>query len=568
MQKRLILVLALLVLVGGRVGAQNITVTAATGQNINTFVQNNLIGNGVYVFNVKFNNATGNIATPQIGTFNSNGYIQLFMDEGVVMTTGNVSVAPGPNSSGSQSASVTPMFSDSQLNSIASGTINGCATLDFDFVSISPFVTVNYCFGSEEYPEYVCSNFNDVFAFYVTGPDPESGQTVTRNAAIIPHSTSTANPNGIAVAINTVNVGQAGSSGGSGSGCNYNYSQYYVTNSWNTGVQYDGFTRKLAASTIVTPCQQYHMHISVCNVGDNAFDSGVFLEKKSFNSPVAQITLGSEGIDTIQHSHPHTVPLTVGGSDYDYGSVSISYGGQALYGVHYVCVTGDGDTLVPGNSTVNISSPTQQLTLVGRPGVVFSEPKTAELYLQTSLCQSFPELLTFDTLRFVFIEDDVVILRDTTIEALDTCKMVGVEVAYSTRPLTFQWIPEDGIDHPRQQYSTALITENTDYVVIATDPIGNADTAQVHVVVRPNDIDDSPMDVAVRVYPNPVEGQLHVEAEGLERIELVSPEGVIVYSTRCNGSHVAIDTAPFAAGLYTLTVLTAYGTASEKIIVK
>lgn len=569
MEKRLILVLALLVLVGGRVGAQNISVTAATGQNINDFVQNNLIGNGVYVFNVKFNNATGNIATPQIGTFNSNNYVQLFMDQGVVMTTGNVNVAPGPNSSGSHSNAVSPMYSDQQLSSIASGSINGCATLDFDFVSISPFVTVNYCFGSEEYPEYVCSSFNDVFAFLVTGPSPTTGQTVTRNAAIIPHSTSAANPNGIAVAINTVNVGQPGGSGGA-SGCIYNYTQYYVTNSWNTGVQYDGFTRKLAASTIVVPCQQYHMHISVCNVGDNAYDSGVFLEHNSFNSPVAQINLGSGSIDTIQHSHPHTVPITVAGSEYDYGNVHIAFGGQAVYGVHYLCIAGTNDTLWPGHSNVNISSPNQHITLVGRPGVVFNEPMSAELYLETSLCEDFPALVTRDTLRYVFIEDDIVLLRDTTIEAVDTCKMVGVEVEYAARPqtLSFQWIPEDGIDHPRQQYSTALITENTDYVVIAVDDIGNADTAQVHVVVRPNAIEEMPAPIPVNIYPNPVNHQLTVEVEGLQRIELVSPDGVVVYSSRCTDGRAQVDVTPFAAGVYSLCIVVDGGTITEKIVVK
>ena len=71
--------------------AQNITVSSAQGQDINTFVQANLVGNGVQVFNVKFNNNTGNIATPQIGTFNANGYTLLRMTEGVLMTTGNIS---------------------------------------------------------------------------------------------------------------------------------------------------------------------------------------------------------------------------------------------------------------------------------------------------------------------------------------------------------------------------------------------------------------------------------------------------------------------------------------------
>ncbi|MBR2959279.1 MAG: T9SS type A sorting domain-containing protein [Bacteroidales bacterium] len=546
--------------------AQNISVSAATGQNIGTFVQNNLIGDGVYVFNVKFNNNTGNIATPQIGTFNSNGYVQLFMDEGVLMTTGNVSVAPGPNNGGSASQSVANYYSDSQLSSIASGSINGCATLDFDFVSISPFVTVNYCFGSEEYPEYVCSSFNDVFAFFVTGPNPTTGQTVTRNAAIIPHSASTANPNGVAVAINSVNSGSAGSNGGGGSGCIYTYTQYYVSNTWNTGVQYDGFTRKLAASTVVTPCAQYHMHISICNVGDNAYDSGVFLEKRSFNSPSAQVNLSNGEADTVMHSHPHTVPLTVSGSDYNYGMAHVTFGGEARCGVDYWCITATGDTLSPSGDSLLIVSPTQGLTVVGRPGVVFSHPKTAEVYLQTSLCQNFPELLTFDTLRFVFIEDDIVALRDTIIEAVDTCKMVGVEVAYATRPLSFQWIPEDGIDHPRQQYSTALITENAEYSVIATDDVGNADTARVQVVVTPNAIDNAEPMPQLAVYPNPADEVLHIEADGLQRVRILSADGRCLIEAPCIDA-VTIDASGLEAGVYTISATTLRGMTTSRVVV-
>ncbi len=556
-----VLAMALVLLLGSVVAsAQNISVTAATGQNIGTFVQNNLIGDGVYVFNVRFNNNTGNIATPQIGTFNSNGYVQLFMDEGVVMTTGNVSVAPGPNSGGSASQSVTNYYSDQQLSSIASGSINGCATLDFDFVSISPFVTVNYCFGSEEYPEYVCSSFNDVFAFLVTGPNPATGQTVTRNAATIPHS------NGLAVAINSVNPGSAGSSGGGGSGCIYNYTQYYVSNTWNTGVQYDGFTRKLAASTVVTPCAQYHMHISICNVGDNSYDSGVFLERRSFNSPSAQVNLSNGEADTVMHSHPHTVPLTVSGSDYSYGKAHVTFGGEARCGIDYWCITATGDTLSPSGDSLLLANPAQSLTVVGRPGVVFSQPKAAEIYLQTSLCQSFPGLLTFDTLRFVFIEDDIVALRDTIIEAVDTCKMVGVEVAYATRPLSFQWIPEDGIDHPRQQYSTALITQNAEYSVIATDDVGNADTARVQVLVTPNAIDAAEPMPMLAVYPNPAKEELHIEAEGLQHVRLLAADGRCLLDAPCTEA-LTIDARGLEAGVYTISAITYRGPAMSRVVV-
>ena len=155
--KRILLLLVLLSPL--MLSAQNITVNSAQGQNITTFVEQHLKGNGVYITNVKFNNVQGNITFPQIGTFNSNGFPHLQMDQGVVLTTGNVSLAPGPNNNGGATAAVTSHYTDpmTQMAALVSNPLTSCATIDFDFVSISPFVTLNYCFGSEEYDEYVWS---------------------------------------------------------------------------------------------------------------------------------------------------------------------------------------------------------------------------------------------------------------------------------------------------------------------------------------------------------------------------------------------------------------------------
>ena len=131
------------VLLAASAVAQNVSVSSAQGQNPAAFIQSEMVGSGVHITNVKFNNSSSNIASHQIGTFQSNGFIHLRMGSGVVMTTGNVSVAAGPNNTASKSVPATPVYSDSQLSSIATGSINACATLDFDFVSVSPYITVN-----------------------------------------------------------------------------------------------------------------------------------------------------------------------------------------------------------------------------------------------------------------------------------------------------------------------------------------------------------------------------------------------------------------------------------------
>ena len=560
--------------------AQNITVTSAQGQNITTFVEQHLKGNGVYITNVKFNNVQGNITFPQIGTFNSNGFPYLQMDQGVVMTTGNVSVAAGPNNAGSASQAVSTIYSDLQLNQLlASGqAVSSCSTLDFDFVSISPYITLNYCFGSEEYPEYVCSSFNDVFAFFVTGPDPITLQTTTRNIAIIPHTISGTNPNGIAVSINKVNNGYNNNPSDTNGcpGCTSRFSEFYVANNYPNGVQYDGFTQKLSANATLVPCTQYHMHISICNVGsasgstatDVLFDSGVFLEEGSFNSPSAEVNLSQRYADTIERSQPDTLPLTLEDTYYNFGRVIVSFGGTAVVGEDYTIVTDSNQAVDRQRPYFYVDDGYNALIFKGTSTADLRTPKTIELYLQTSLCPNRPELKTSDTIRYVLVEDDVLRLRDTTIVAYDTCRQVGVEVVIG-EPTTFHWIPEDGIDFPRQQYSSALITESGEYRVAAADDRGHKDTATVTIEVRetPTGV-DIPSVEELKVYPNPASGLLNVEALGVVTVEVFDVRGVKVYSRHCDGHAEVLNIEPLAAGLYTVRVTTAAGVKTEKVLVR
>ena len=565
-------ILLLLVLLSPLVlSAQNITVNSAQGQNITTFVEQHLKGNGVYITNVKFNNVQGNITFPQIGTFNSNGFPHLQMDQGVVLTTGNVSLAPGPNNNGGATAAVTSHYTDpmTQMAALVSNPLTSCATIDFDFVSISPFVTLNYCFGSEEYDEYVWSSFNDVFAFFVTGPDPTSPthQSMTKNIAIIPHTISAAHPNGIAVAINTVNGKTEAENPSAG---HYHYSEFYVHNDFPTGVQYDAFTQKLSANATLLPCEQYHMHISICNVSDKNLDSGVFLEESSFNSPSADVNLSQRVPDTIERSQSVEFPLTLANTYYNFGRVVVGFGGTAVVGEDYSIVTDSNQTVSQQRPFFYIDDGYNSLIFSGLPTATLRSPKTIELYLTTSLCPARPELKTYDTIRYVLVEDDVLRLRDTTIVAYDTCRQVGVEVVLG-EPTTFRWIPEDGIDFPRQQYSSAIITESRNYRVAAADGRGHVDTANVTIEVRETPqqgVEELSPDEGFRVYPNPSTGMFNVEAGGIILVQVYDVRGAQVYERHCDGHAEVLNISPLPTGLYTVRVTTSAGVKTEKVVVR
>ena len=267
----------------------NVTVQSLQGTHIDTILKYHLAGEAVELSNGKFNNVAGNVTYNQIGSFNRNNYTQFPFETGLVMTTGEVSVAAGPNSSASASSPISNYYTDPVLQSsgLATATLYSSAALDFDFLAYADTFAFNYVFGSEEYPSFVCATYNDLFIFMLTGPDPVTGTTVTRNVATIPNTVSAANPNGLPVSISTINGGASSGYAGNPGCYSGTYSNYFIaSNTGNNGVEYNGRTVGMTAEGNILACETYHMHLAISNVGDNSYDSGVFLEGKSFQSSV------------------------------------------------------------------------------------------------------------------------------------------------------------------------------------------------------------------------------------------------------------------------------------------
>ena len=332
------LVLILLGFQAALFAQNNVTVQSLQNTHVDTILKYHLAGEGVELSNGAFNMTPGIVTSNQIGSFNRNNYTQFPFATGLIMTTGACSVAAGPNSSGSASSTANVTYHDALLQQYNQGyTVQNSAALDFDFLTYADTFAFHYVFGSEEYPNFVCASYNDLFIFLLTGPDPVTNQVVTRNVAVIPGTVTAANPEGLPVSINTVNGG-ASSSGGS-TCYNGTYSAYYISNgsgSGANGIEYNGYTVELAAEGNVNACDSYHMHLAICNAGDNSYDSGVFLEGKSFKSEVSTKLLmrntyclhepivfeyQAENIDTVFILTPSgdTIwpPLTIESAEYD-----------------------------------------------------------------------------------------------------------------------------------------------------------------------------------------------------------------------------------------------------------
>lgn len=241
--------------------------TVSSAPTTNQLVQNILLGPGVSASNITF---TG--TSTARGSFNCAGPCNVGIGNGVLITSGAVTNAVGPNNAtGSGFDNSSP--SDVDLNGLHPTGTNAqdAAVIEFDFTVATDSVRFRYVWASEEYHDYVNTTCNDFFGFFINGP----GIAGKKNIALIPGTTTP-------ISINNVNNGSApGMTSPSGPCTNC---AYFRDNTGGTSVQYDGMTTVLTASTQVCPCETYHIKLAVQDFCDGAFDSGVFLEGNSFQS--------------------------------------------------------------------------------------------------------------------------------------------------------------------------------------------------------------------------------------------------------------------------------------------
>jgi Ig-like domain-containing protein len=217
-----------------------------------------LTGSGIQITNAK---VTG--AVNAIGSFSDGNTDGLSIDSGVIMSSGDIKTASGPNTSSGTTASL-GAAGDPDLNSLVSPlATHDAVVLEFDVVTVSSGFSIRYIFASEEYKEYVGSQFNDVFAFFVDG----------QNIALVP---GTVQP----VTINTINQ-TANTS-------------LYKDNPPGSGIfgsSFDGFTTELTATALISPNTTHHIKLAIADTSDSILDSAVFLAAGGISggTPVAAV---------------------------------------------------------------------------------------------------------------------------------------------------------------------------------------------------------------------------------------------------------------------------------------
>jgi hypothetical protein len=320
--KKIILILLALSLNFG--SYSQITITTALPPSV--ALPGMLSGYGIIPFNVTFQ------GLQQFGLF-YNGTAGTGLDHGIALATGFVTDIP--NHVSVFMSENLGLAGDTDIELFLGGGVPtyDAAVLEFDFIIIGDTLSFNYVFGSEEYPEYVCSNFNDAFGFFISGPGINGAfSNNAENICMIPGTT-------LPVSINSINPGVPGPYGTTGGCTSVAYSSLFVNNIalGSSLVCLDGQTAPLLTAKPLNAYTVYHAKIVVADAGDGIYDSGVLLEANYSYPPSTLFSLVTGTKSNVINESCDSVILRfdIGAPSSDSTLIVFTVSGTATAGVDY-----------------------------------------------------------------------------------------------------------------------------------------------------------------------------------------------------------------------------------------
>ncbi|MGL5011164.1 MAG: choice-of-anchor L domain-containing protein, partial [Paracoccaceae bacterium] len=230
-------------------------------------------------------------------------------------TNTNTAVGAGSNNAG--------VDGDTQLNTVAGQATFDGAILNATFIPDGEYLTMQFVFLSEEYPEYINQNVNDAFGVWVNG-------------TFVPVSIAS----GGNVAIDTVNQ-------------NNNRNLYIdnTTDQYNT--EMDGFTYTLSFKTKVNPGVQNTIKIGIADGGDAVFDSNLLIVGDSVQS----YSLAFDDMVQLTRNSTRVVDVLANDRDILEGGLTITQimGQNVVVGQTITLTTGETVTL-NANGTLTVTS--------------------------------------------------------------------------------------------------------------------------------------------------------------------------------------------------------------------
>ena len=257
-----------------------------SGLSLEEYVNDILLGNGIQAFNILYQGGD-----QQLG-YLTGGDDVFSISSGLILSCDVAENLECPTDFLTCDGCLGTGFSDPDLLDIANSvpdligenfnvsSVNDGCVLEFDFVAAGDTVSFDYVFGSDEYLTWINTQFNDVFAFFLSGPgitgpydSPAGFPDGAVNIAGIPNT----DPN-IPITISSVNPGTN--------------AEFYIDNQGGSDVCINGYTVPFTASHPVECGETYHIKLAIADGSDTALESVVVLEEGSFESnAVVQIDL-------------------------------------------------------------------------------------------------------------------------------------------------------------------------------------------------------------------------------------------------------------------------------------
>ncbi|MFI5170999.1 MAG: choice-of-anchor L domain-containing protein [Chitinophagales bacterium] len=476
-----------------------------------------LAGPGIVVSDIERTCAEG-----ASGFFNSTD-ANVGIENGMILTSGSISNAMGPNNLGSASMPNSTDGDDDLSDAAGYLTYDGCI-IEFNMTVAADTLKLSYVFGSEEYLEFAGTGFNDIFAFWVSGP----GIPDPVNIALVPGTT-------LPVAINNVNSIENPDyyiDNGDGFAAPYSTDPFYV--------QYDGLTTVLLASTPVSAGETYHMKIAIADGSDMIYDSGVFLETGSLGSlrlkheSLADFELDNavekcaNGYFKFTNEVPCAEPLVL-----DY-----YVAGSATNGVDYELIAEQ--LIIPAWDSIGI------IEIAPLHDAITESLESVVLYLynpQSGFIYDTLSLLIDDELELAGFES---IVTDLNVQFAET----------SGEAVAWEWDFGDGTysseNAPLHTYAESGVYE---VCLTITNDITCTDESCSDVVVGTVGINNENAD-AIIISPNPVDNILHVEfpanITGTIKLTIVNITGQTIYSEtkEASAKFADVDLSVNPSGIY------------------
>lgn len=456
-----------------------------------------IVGTGINVSNASLNSGFNSTST-----FTYSG-TNLGVPNGVLLTSGLASEVANDGTFFTNLQNGNNVI-DADVVAISSQARYDACLLEFDFIPVCDTLHITYVFGSEEYPRYI-NQYNDVFAMFLTGPNPAGGNYAAFNIATLPNGTTP-------VSIFTVNGGWPLGTGAANPA-------YYIDNytNPNSDIAYDGYTIPITSVVSVTPCVSYHLKIAIVDALNGKYDSGVFIQGNTFTCTSAPASAIS-ATDACNSNGTATVAV----SNYS-GAINYlwSPGGETVSTItnlipgDYLCqvtypglCTADSLTI-----TVNDAQPTvtavqttticvgQQITLTanatgGVPAYTYTwttggnivsssvSPAISTTYVVTATdangCTSLPENLLVSVNPPLAVQ---------TTNALSICESLSATLLATPSGgngnYSYNWSPSISLSDPAISNPVASPAASTIYTLTLTDDCGSpAVTSSVNVTVE------------------------------------------------------------------------------------